>query len=292
MEMDPFFAVEAATQQQQQEKLIQKKHQQQQEHQLQEQQEALQQELHHQHTQDQGHIPQDVAVDEPMPITRQDSSSDAHAPKSNNTVEADTSIATNYETSTKSADDVLDELGLEPNEKNTQQRTQPSTEPSEEVEKQQQHPTETLPKQSNPPQVAPPPPSPAPAPLPESQNPLNPTAPTLLALENAFASLASLLQTNQISQDSVIVFQNLIRENYQLKEKISKLKNLLQRSAKAQKDSKAETSAVKKELEVSQRDVGVLRDRMELLVNRPSHLDILADFESQFDRALISLGGS
>jgi hypothetical protein len=55
-------------------------------------------------------------------------------------------------------------------------------------------------------------------------------------LEEAWDTLAILLQRNMIQQKHVTVFQTLCRENVQWKEKVTKLKSLLARSAKVQKD--------------------------------------------------------
>jgi hypothetical protein len=55
-------------------------------------------------------------------------------------------------------------------------------------------------------------------------------------LDEAWDALAVLLQKNMIQQKHVTVFQTLYRENIQGKEKVTKLKNLLARSAKVQKD--------------------------------------------------------
>ena len=55
-------------------------------------------------------------------------------------------------------------------------------------------------------------------------------------LDEAWNVLASLLQRNIIEQKHVTVFQTLTRDNVQTKEKVAKLKSLLARSAKAQKD--------------------------------------------------------
>lgn len=52
--------------------------------------------------------------------------------------------------------------------------------------------------------------------------------------------LATLLLKKQLPQTSVTALQNLLRENSTLKEKNNKLKSLLGRSAKAQRDAKNE----------------------------------------------------
>lgn len=93
-------------------------------------------------------------------------------------------------------------------------------------------------------------------------------------------------------QSSVTSLQNLLRENATLKEKNNKLKSLLGRSAKAQRDAKNELEAMKKLYESSKKECDRLEKRVEVLANRPTHMDLLADFETNFDRAVLSIGDS
>jgi len=109
--------------------------------------------------------------------------------------------------------------------------------------------------------------------------------------EDLNEELATLLLQKQLPQTSVTALQNLLRENASLKEKNQKLKSLLGRSAKAQRDAKNELEAMKSSHEAAQRDVERLEKRVEVLANRPTHMDLLADFETNFDRALLSIGG-
>ena len=102
--------------------------------------------------------------------------------------------------------------------------------------------------------------------------------------------LATLLLQNQLPQSSVTALQNLLRENASLKEKNSKLKSLLGRSAKAQRDAKNELEQMKKSYEAARAEADRLEKRVEVLANRPTHMDLLADFETNFDRALLSIG--
>lgn len=94
--------------------------------------------------------------------------------------------------------------------------------------------------------------------------------------------IATLLLTNKITLTTSSKLQSLLRENVSLKEKIAKLKTLLARSSKVSKETK-------QELEKAQREVLRLTQRVESLANRPTHMDLLADFETNFDRALMSL---
>lgn len=48
---------------------------------------------------------------------------------------------------------------------------------------------------------------------------------------------------------------------------------------------------MKKAYEASRAEVERLEKRVEVLANRPTHMDLLADFETNFDRALLSIGG-
>lgn len=94
--------------------------------------------------------------------------------------------------------------------------------------------------------------------------------------------IATLLLTNKINLTTSSKLQTMLRENVSLKEKITKLKTLLARSSKVSKETKLE-------LDKAQREVLRLTQRVESLANRPTHMDLLADFETNFDRALMSL---
>jgi len=97
-----------------------------------------------------------------------------------------------------------------------------------------------------------------------------------------------LLHNHALPQSSVMAIQSILRENNSLKEKNNKLKSLLGRSAKAQRDVKNELEAVRKAYEAALNNCTALEKRLEVLANRPTHMDLLADFETNFDRALLS----
>ena len=86
--------------------------------------------------------------------------------------------------------------------------------------------------------------------------------------------------------------QSTLRENATLKEKNGKLKSLLGRSAKAQRDAKHELEQIKRQYEELRAENERLERRVEQLANRPTHMDLLADFETNFDRALLSIGNN
>uniref|UniRef100_A0A7S3V8X6 Uncharacterized protein n=1 Tax=Chaetoceros debilis TaxID=122233 RepID=A0A7S3V8X6_9STRA len=107
--------------------------------------------------------------------------------------------------------------------------------------------------------------------------------------EEANDEIAELLLTNRITIHESSKLQAILRENASLKDKITKLKTLLGRSAKASKETKAELDAHKRLLDVAKKEVERLNDRVEALASRPTHMDLLADFETNFDRALMNL---
>lgn len=106
-----------------------------------------------------------------------------------------------------------------------------------------------------------------------------PAAPSAL-IDQANEELAFLLTHGKINQSEVTALQKVIRENVALKEKVAKLKSLLARSAKAQKDAKVELEGTRRRLEESNGEVRRLTARVDNLASRPTHMDLLADFET------------
>lgn len=97
-----------------------------------------------------------------------------------------------------------------------------------------------------------------------------------------------LLHNHALPQSSIMAMQGILRENDLLKEKNNKLKSLLGRSAKAQRDVKNELETLRKAHDAALNICTQLEKRLEVLANRPTHMDLLADFETNFDRALLS----
>jgi hypothetical protein len=82
----------------------------------------------------------------------------------------------------------------------------------------------------------------------------------------------------------------LLKDYDSLKDKVTKLKSLLGRSAKAQREAKVELEATQKRLDQALREIDRLQRKIDKLANRPTHMELLADFETNFDRALLSVG--
>ena len=82
----------------------------------------------------------------------------------------------------------------------------------------------------------------------------------------------------------------IVKDHDAQKEKIGKLKSLLGRSAKAQREAKVDLDATQKKLENALREIERLNKKIDKLANRPTHMELLADFETNFDRALLSVG--
>ena len=110
-------------------------------------------------------------------------------------------------------------------------------------------------------------------------------------LENARNEVQQLMEQKEFGDDepTVSAIQTLFRENEAMKEKVTKLKTLLGRSAKAQRDLKVEMEQLQKKYDSSHKENGKLQSRIHQLSARPTHLDLLADFETNFDRALLSV---
>ncbi|GAX10345.1 hypothetical protein FisN_3Lh552 [Fistulifera solaris] len=119
---------------------------------------------------------------------------------------------------------------------------------------------------------------------------------SLLTVDQARDRLESKLQHSSISiednKDALLFdsIQLILKDHDHLKEKVGKLKSLLGRSAKAQRETKVEMDATQKRLDQALAEVQKLQQKMEKLSNRPSHMELLADFEANFDRALLSVG--
>ena len=110
------------------------------------------------------------------------------------------------------------------------------------------------------------------------------SAPSQALLDQANEELAFLLTHGKINQSEVMALQKVLRENVTLKEKVGKLKSLLARSAKAQKEAKAELEGTRRRHEEAVGEVRRLTARVDSLASRPTHMDLLADFETNVSR--------
>jgi myosin heavy subunit len=109
-------------------------------------------------------------------------------------------------------------------------------------------------------------------------------------IENARAEVEKMVERKELDEMSASSLQTLFREHEALKDKVAKLKVLLGRSAKAQRDAKVEIDVTHKKLDAAVKENQRLQGRIEKLASRPTHMELLADFETNFDRALLSVG--
>eukprot|EP00980_Cylindrotheca_fusiformis_P018516 scaffold6124_cov122-Cylindrotheca_fusiformis.AAC.35 len=110
------------------------------------------------------------------------------------------------------------------------------------------------------------------------------------SLDDARKELSVLVNSKKITADECQAIKATLQEHTTLKEKVDKLKSLLGRSAKAQRETKVDFDASQKRLGQALREIERLNQRLEKLQSRPSHLDLLMDFETNFDKALLSVG--
>jgi myosin heavy subunit len=108
--------------------------------------------------------------------------------------------------------------------------------------------------------------------------------------EDARAQVDQMIERKELDEASSSSLQTLFREHEALKDKVSKLKALLGRSAKAQREAKMESEAAHKKLDVALKENQRLSEKIEKLASRSTHMELLADFETNFDRALLSVG--
>jgi len=111
-------------------------------------------------------------------------------------------------------------------------------------------------------------------------------------LDDANEELSQLIISGKIASHDVKSLKATLKEHISLKEKVEKLKSLLGRSAKAQREAKVDSEAAQKRLAQAMREIERLSKKLDKLQTRPSHLDLLMDFETNFDKALLSVGQS
>ena len=116
------------------------------------------------------------------------------------------------------------------------------------------------------------------------------SAPRMPSIDEALTAIESMFADGRVSnaQDRICL-QVLMKDHDNLKEKIAKLKSLLGRSAKAQREAKVELDVCQKKLTEANKEVERLTQKVDKLATRPTHMELLADFETNFDRALLQV---
>jgi hypothetical protein len=92
-----------------------------------------------------------------------------------------------------------------------------------------------------------------------------------LSLDDARKEISILINSKIIKFDDCQAIKAMLQEHTTLKEKVDKLKALLGRSAKAQRETKVDFDASQKRLNQSLRENERLNQRLEKLQSRPSH---------------------
>jgi len=111
-----------------------------------------------------------------------------------------------------------------------------------------------------------------------------------MSVDQAHEELDQWIKKDKLSKVDTDTLKLLLKDYDSLKEKVGKLKSLLGRSAKAQREAKVDLEATQKRLDQALREIERLNKKIDKLANRPTHMELLADFETNFDRAILSMG--
>jgi len=95
------------------------------------------------------------------------------------------------------------------------------------------------------------------------------------------------LRNGSMTQNTVSSLHIILKKNLALSDKTHKLKYLLSRSAISARYQKAEMIKMKECLLSARREIEFLRSRVDYLSNRPTDIELITDFETNFDRALM-----
>ena len=126
-------------------------------------------------------------------------------------------------------------------------------------------PTEEVPKTASVDETASPPSPKKPPPAPDSSS----SSSTPLTIDQAREKL---IREAFGDDDTAAAIHLLLKDHDTLKDKVSKLKSLLGRSAKAQREAKVDLDATQKRLDQALREIERLNQKIDKLANRPSHL--------------------
>lgn len=91
------------------------------------------------------------------------------------------------------------------------------------------------------------------------------------SLEDANKEISELIASGKISSDDVPAIRAILKEHVSLKDKIDKLKSLLGRSAKAQRETKVDLEVTQKRMSQALREIDRLNQKLEKLQSRPTH---------------------
>lgn len=97
-------------------------------------------------------------------------------------------------------------------------------------------------------------------------------------LEDANKELENLKKEGKITGADIRVTIAVLKEHASLKEKVDKLKSLLGRSAKAQRETKVDLDAAQKRLNQALREIERLNQKLDKLQSRPTHCEYCVFF--------------
>jgi chromosome segregation ATPase len=107
--------------------------------------------------------------------------------------------------------------------------------------------------------------------IPESSSKPSTTGKASYTLEDANKELAQLISSKQIQASDFPALKSVLKEHGSLKEKVDKLKSLLGRSAKVQREAKVDLEATQKRLAQALREIERLNQKLDKLQSRPTH---------------------
>ena len=114
--------------------------------------------------------------------------------------------------------------------------------------------------------------------------------PKSFSVEDAKEELTLLHESGQVTSQEISALQSMLREIATGKEKVGKLKSLLGQSTTAQRESKVELEHTQKCLrEAEKLVVEKHQKKVDNLATHPTHMELLQDFETNFDRALLNI---
>lgn len=90
-------------------------------------------------------------------------------------------------------------------------------------------------------------------------------------LDDANKELFQLISSGKLTTADVPAISSILKEHVTLKEKVDKLKSLLGRSAKAQRETKVDLEATQKRLNQAIREIERLNQKLDKLQSRPTH---------------------
>lgn len=91
------------------------------------------------------------------------------------------------------------------------------------------------------------------------------------SLEDAIKEVSNIVTSGKVTHADVPAIKAILTEHANLKEKVDKVKSLLGRSAKVQRETKIDLEAAQKRLNQATREIERLNQKLDKLQSRPTH---------------------